>query len=78
MNESMEGRAEVTTRGIKMHKEQPHTQGRLERSEIIEAIRKLIIGKAPGLDGIAADGEIWKGNSCRLDDMDMQPSVGAK
>ncbi len=34
MNESMGGRAEVNTMGIKVHKEQPQTQGRLEQSEI--------------------------------------------
>ncbi len=39
MNESMGGRAEVTTMGIKIHEERPHTQERLERGEIIEAIR---------------------------------------
>ncbi len=31
MNESMGGRAKGTTRGLKMHKEQPQTQGRLEQ-----------------------------------------------
>ncbi len=31
MNEGMGGRAEVTTMGIKIHDERPHTQGRLER-----------------------------------------------
>ncbi len=55
MNESMGGRAEVTTRGINIYKEQPQTQGRMERSEIIETIRKLKIGKAPGPDGITAE-----------------------
>ncbi len=47
MNESMGGRAEVTTMGIKIHEERPHTQGRLEWSEIMEAIRKLKLRKAP-------------------------------
>ncbi len=55
MNESMGGRAEVTTRGIKMNKDKPHTQGRLEQSETIEVIRKLKVGKVPGLDGITAE-----------------------
>jgi len=55
MNESMGGRAEVNTMGIKVHKERPQTQGRLERSEIMEAIRKLKLGKAPGSDGITAE-----------------------
>ncbi len=41
MNESMGGRVEVTTTGIKTHEERPHTQGRLEWGEILEAIRKL-------------------------------------
>ncbi len=48
INESMRGRAEVTTMGIKMHEEWPHTQGRLERGEIVEAIRKLKLGKVFG------------------------------
>ncbi len=46
MNESMGGRAEVTTMGIKIHEERPHAQGRLEWGEIVEAIRKLKLGKA--------------------------------
>ncbi len=41
--------------GIKIHEEWPHTQGRLERSEIREAIRKLKLGKAPGSDAITAE-----------------------
>ncbi len=45
----------MTTMGIKIHEERPHTQGRLERSEIMEAIRKLKLGKAPGSDGITAE-----------------------
>ncbi len=61
MNDSMGGRAEVTTRGIKMHIEKPHTQGRLERSKIMEAIRKLKVGKAPGPDGITAEMLIYGG-----------------
>ncbi len=32
--------------------ERPHTQGRVERSEVLKAIRKLKLGKAPGSDGI--------------------------
>ncbi len=55
INEGVGGRAEVITMGIKIHDERPHTQGRLERSEIMEAIRKLKFGKAPGLDGITAE-----------------------
>ncbi len=55
MNESMGGRAEVTTMGIKIHEEQPHAQGRLERGEIVEAIKKLKLGKAFGSDGITAE-----------------------
>ena len=55
MNESMGGRAEVNTMGIKVHKERPQTRGRLERSEIMEAIRKLKLGKAPGSVGITAE-----------------------
>ncbi len=55
MNEGMGGRAEVTTMGIKIHDERPHTQGTLERSEIMEAIRKLKSGKAPGPDGVTAE-----------------------
>ncbi len=43
------GRADVTTMGIKVH------EGRLDRSEIMEAIRKLKLDKAPGLDGITAE-----------------------
>ncbi len=35
--------------------ERPHTQGRLERSEILEAIRKLKLGQAPGSDGVTAE-----------------------
>ncbi len=54
MNESMGGRAEVNTVGIKIHEERPHTQRRLEQSEIMEAIRKLKLGKARGPDGITA------------------------
>ncbi len=45
----------MTTMGIKIHDKRPHTQGRLEQSEIMEAIRKLKLGKAPGLDGIIAE-----------------------
>ncbi len=45
----------MTTMGIKIHEERPHTQGRVEQSEIMEAIRKLKLGKAPGLDGITAE-----------------------
>ncbi len=41
--------------GIKIREERPHTQGRLERSEMMEAIRKLKLGKAPGLDGMTAE-----------------------
>ncbi len=55
MNENMGGRAEVTTMGIKIHEERPHAQGRLERGEIVEAIRKLKLGKAPGSEGITAE-----------------------
>ncbi len=55
MNESTGGRAEVTTMGIKIHEEQPHTQGRLERGDIMEVIRKLKSGKTPGSDGITAE-----------------------
>ncbi len=74
MNESMGGRAEVTTMGIKIHEERPHTQGRLKQSEVMEAIRKLKLGKAPGMDGITAEmlkfgGEIvvdWKVWICNL------------
>ncbi len=53
--EGMGGRAEVTTMVIKIHDEQPHTQGRLEWSEIKEAIRKLKLDKALGPDGITAE-----------------------
>ncbi len=35
--------------GIRIHEERPHTQGRLERGEILKAIRKLKVGKAPWL-----------------------------
>ncbi len=45
----------MTTRGIKIHEEQSHAQGRLEQGEIMEAISKLKLGKAPGLDGITAE-----------------------
>ncbi len=55
MNVGMGGRAEVTTMGIKIHDERPHTQGRLERSEIMGAIRKLKLGKGPGPDGMTAE-----------------------
>ncbi len=55
MNEGMGGRAEVTTMGIKIHEEWPHAQGILERSEIVEAIRKLKLGKVPGPDGITVE-----------------------
>ncbi len=55
MNESMERRAEVTTKGIKMHIEKSLTQRRLEQSEIMEAIRKLKVGKASGPDGIRGE-----------------------
>ncbi len=55
MKESMGGRAEVTTMGIKVHEERPQTQGKLERSGIMEAVRKLKLGKAPGSDGITAE-----------------------
>ncbi len=41
VNEGVGGRAEVTAMGIKIHDERPHTQGRLDRNEIMEAIRKL-------------------------------------
>ncbi len=51
----MGGRAEVNTMGIKVHKERPQTQGRLEWSEIMESVRKLNLGKAPGSDGIIAE-----------------------
>ncbi len=39
--ESMGGRDGVTTMGIKIHEQKPHTEGKLERGEILEAIRKL-------------------------------------
>ncbi len=55
MNESMGGRAEVTTMGIKINEEWPHAQGRVVRGEIVEAIRKLKLGKAPVSDGITAE-----------------------
>ncbi len=55
MNEGMRGRAKVTTMGIKIHDERPHTQGKLERSEIMGAKRKLKLGKAPGPDGKTAE-----------------------
>ncbi len=35
--------------------ERPHTPGRLERGEIMEAIRKLKLGKVPGSDSIIAE-----------------------
>ncbi len=54
MNESLEGRAEVTAVGMLIRGE-PHTQGRVEQSEVMEAIRKLKLGKAPGLDGMTAE-----------------------
>ncbi len=54
MNESMGGRAEVTAVGMSICGERPRTQGRLEQSEVLEAIRKLKLGKAPGPDGITA------------------------
>ncbi len=41
--------------GIKIHEERPHTQGRLERSDIMEAIRKLKFCKASGPDDITAE-----------------------
>ncbi len=44
----------------------------------MEAIRILKLGKAPGLDDITTNAEIRRGNSCKLDGVDMQPSVGAK
>ncbi len=45
----------MTTMGVKIHEGWPHTQGRLERDEILEAIRKLKVEKAPGSDGITAE-----------------------
>ncbi len=45
----------MTTMGIKIQKEQPHTQGRLEQSEVIEVIMTLKVGKAPSPDGITAE-----------------------
>ncbi len=73
MNESMGGRAEVTAVGMLIRGEWPHTQGRLERSEVLEAIRKLKLGKAPGSDGITAEmlkyGEVvvdWMIQICNL------------
>ncbi len=68
----------MTTMGIKIHKEWPQTQGRLERSEIMEAIRKLRLGKVPGLDGITAKMLKYGGEITRLDGVDMHPSMGAK
>ncbi len=65
--------------GIKVHEEQPHPPGKLERDEVLKAIRKLKVGKASGTDGITA--EMLKyggGNNCGLDGVDMQPSLGAK
>ncbi len=55
MNESLGGRAEVTSVGMLIRGDWPHTQGRLEQSEVMEAIRKLKLGKAPGPDGIIAE-----------------------
>ncbi len=43
-----------------------------------EAIRKLKLGKAPGTDDITTDAQIWRRNSCGLDDVDIQPIVGTK
>ncbi len=65
------------TMGIKIHEEQPHTQGRLERGEILEAIRQLKFGKAsPWLRWYnSKNAEIWRASSCRLEDVGMQPSM---
>lgn len=53
MNESVGGRVEMTSVGIKINV--VHTQGRLERGEIEEAMKRLKVGKAPGADGITAE-----------------------
>ncbi len=45
----------MTAMGMLIHGERPHTQGRVERSEVLEAMRKLKLGKAPGSDGITAE-----------------------
>ncbi len=47
MNKSIGGGAKVTTMGTKIHEERPHTQERLKRGDIMAAIRKLKLGKAP-------------------------------
>ncbi len=38
-----------------VEEQRPHVQGRLERGEIMEAKRKLKLGKAPGSDGTIAE-----------------------
>lgn len=53
--ESMGGRTEITSVGIKINVVQPNTQGRLERGKIEEAMKRLKVGKAPGADGITAE-----------------------
>ncbi len=55
MNASMGGRAEATSMGIKIHEEQLHPQGKSEQGEIIEAERKLKVGKVPEMDGMPAE-----------------------
>ncbi len=55
MNESLGGRAEVTAVGMLIREERPHTQGRLEQTEVMEGIRTLKLGKAPGSDGVTGE-----------------------
>lgn len=55
MREYVRGKAEGTSVGVQINAGQPHLQGEVGRGEIWEAISKLRVGKASGIDDVTAE-----------------------